>query len=56
MNLVIVCGVHLGIRFFVRHIVTPLWYVGGFSVTSFGIGSKFSKNLERERDTIGDIS
>ena len=46
MNLVIVWGVHFGIRFFIRHIVLPLWQVGGFSETSPGIGSKFSKHLE----------
>ena len=59
MNLVIVWGVHLGIRFFVRHIVSPLWDVGGFSETSCGIRSRFFKYLKNnfvDGDTIGDIS
>ena len=59
MNLVIVWGVHLGIRFFIRHIVSPLWHVGGFSESSLRIGSKFSKYLENnfvDGDTFGVIS
>ena len=59
MNLVIVWGVHYGIGFLVRHIVSPLWHVGGFSETSFGICAKCSKNVENnfvDGDTFGDIS
>ena len=59
MNLLIVWGVHLGIRLLVRHIVSPLWHVGGFSETSVWIRSQFSKYLENnfvDGDVSGDIS
>ena len=46
--LVIVWGLHLGIRFFVRQIVSPLWHVGGFSESSLGICTKFCTNIFRK--------
>ena len=58
-NLAIVGGLHFGILFSVRHIVSPLWHVCGFSETRFGIRSKFFKYFEKnfvDGDTFGDIS
>ena len=46
MYLVVVRGLYLGIRFSVCHIVSVLWHMGGFTETSLGIHSKFSKDLE----------
>ena len=46
MDLVVVKDDHLGIRFSLCHIVSVLWHMGGFTETSSGIRSKFSKNLE----------
>ena len=46
-------------RIFVRHTVSPLWHVGGFSETSVWIRSKFTKYLENNfvyGDTFRDIS
>ena len=45
MDLVVVKDVYLGIRFSVCHIVSVLWYMGGFTKTSLGICSKFPKDL-----------
>ena len=46
MDLVVVKDDHLGIRFSLCHIVSVLWHMGGFTETSRGIRSKFSKDLE----------
>ena len=46
MDLVVVKDDHLGIRFSLCHIVSVLWHMGGFTETSPGIRSKFSKYLE----------
>ena len=43
MDLVVVNDVYLGIRFSVCHIVSLLWQMGGFTETSLGESSKFSK-------------
>ena len=46
MDLVVVWGLYLGIRFSVCHIVSVLWHMGGFTESSIRIRSKFSKDLE----------
>ena len=46
MDLVVVKDDYLGIGFSVCHIVSVLWHMGGFTETSTGIRSKFSKDLE----------
>ena len=46
IDLVVVKDDYLGIRFSVCHIVSVLWNMGGFTETSLGICSKFSKDLE----------
>ena len=46
MDFVVVKDDYLGIRFSLCHIVSVLWHLGGFTKTSRGIRSKFSKDLE----------
>ena len=46
MDLVVVWGWYLCIRFSVCRIVSVLWHMGGFKETSLGIRSKSSKYVE----------
>ena len=46
MDLVVIWGLYLGIRFSVCHIVSVLWHMGGFQETILRIRSKFFIDLE----------